>query len=1035
MSLDINTIIILITSMALVLEVLTVAAYVLQNGWTISKTRLRTYLGSDASKKFVPDAYNNTSASKVANATGKPQSESAQGLANLFPPLSGWKLGSPHGIRPPNYRFKLPRNPFARLAAWFFSWITTFVSKAGSSKHVIQNPETPVLDSANTKSTTSIHTRDNDSTNRRVKAQGATLTPSFSTSTFTLQGTKAQTPSNVSASVSFSKSKVTPLPIMIERTKPSVYNRERPSVSFHQLSQSSTPASNGVINQFKLLSSIGTQAEEASDSLSLGFSVTSQARVRVTRDPTLGVVTTSHKRIFTHTSGSTLPSQNSILAGPTVLDEKIPTVAEVKGFHQAISKDISNISSKTSAIIARSEPMHTAPKFDFGPTLLPLARPVVPLKRRLKAGANRVFRPTKRRRISRPEDDVIAPLFNRAATDTKATSPTDMLLVCNHTNNPTFNTTPPSSSTPPREPTPVTSTLNLITMPISGLKRERSELDISGVYKDISQDLTIADDIVLPKIISDTAYQEFELFILRPSLSPIQSHSSSLPRPTVPAKRRVLANFDQASQTKRKRIVGPAQTTPSPPQSHSTSPLTAPCPLLEQQGPTHTVSVSSTNGPSSSNPSPHISNEIKSEDLPSQASDLINRLAELTRGRTKTSAFIFDKSNTPSTNVQGLLRDASKSSSGKPGRPARVSCGPALPRNTVEEESSNVDMIVLEATADATMVSLEFDRSTSSWPAPSITSGTSEVLGMEVEAHSVGSEDVDMDPDLLMDGARSGLIQSQDWIANTEDQAVTTEFDPTTGYPTPMEETYVPDEPTEDADDSMDQEDQESVPAGVEPTMEFIGPTDPPQLIASLAQTFADMQVENADTNEARHQPGPEIGSMNEPRTTNQDVVSTQLPEPVTGLTQSMGGMQVSSAHGELEGQPETPNEPPTERVTDLARSLAGMQVGAPVDLEASQPTALDSMQPTTGPEYTEDPLEELIQGLITTHLPTIEVVPYEPEATNIGVNNTVAGSTGSDFISLCIDDDDDEGSNSEGEDGRTLMDAAAAAVAWISAL
>ncbi|CAE6361815.1 unnamed protein product, partial [Rhizoctonia solani] len=116
--------------MALVLEVLTVAAYVLQNGWTISKTRLGTYLGSDAPKKFVPGAYNNTSASKVANAAEKPQSESAQGLANLFSPLSEWKLRSPFGVRPPNYRFKLPRNPFPRLAAWFFSWITTFVSKA-----------------------------------------------------------------------------------------------------------------------------------------------------------------------------------------------------------------------------------------------------------------------------------------------------------------------------------------------------------------------------------------------------------------------------------------------------------------------------------------------------------------------------------------------------------------------------------------------------------------------------------------------------------------------------------------------------------------------------------------------------------------------------------------------------------------------------------------------------------------------------------------------------------------------------------------
>jgi hypothetical protein len=126
----------------------------------------------------------------------------------------------------------------------------------------------------------------------------------------------------------------------------------------------------------------------------------------------------------------------------------------------------------------------------------------------------------------------------------------------------------------------------------------------------------------------------------------------------------------------------------------------------------------------------------------------------------------------------------------------------------------------------------------------------------------------------------------------------------------------------------------------------------------------------------------------------------------------------------------------PTGQATDLVQSLAGMRVGSPVEPEASQPAALDSTATTTGPEeYAEDPFEELIQGLITTHLPAPEVIPYEPEATNIGVNSMVAGSTGTDFISLDLDDDEGE-SDSEGEeDEQALMDAAAAAAAWVSGL
>ncbi|CCO37095.1 hypothetical protein BN14_11246 [Rhizoctonia solani AG-1 IB] len=1004
MSLDINTLIILIVSVAFILEVLTVAVYILQNGWVFNKP-------SDVLRKFVPDAYNNTLASEDFNATKKPLSERVPDIVNLFRSMPEWKLRSPFKFKPGNSRLIFTSNPFSKMGAWFFSFMLTLVSKTGISEHTAQAPRPQVPEFTKTKSIPLTDTmRENDSATRRLKLKASPFLPSD----FTLQGAKAQTLPSVSKSVSFG----------------------------------STSTSNRISNQVRALANASAQVKGEGGLSSSGPPTELRASAQVTCGRTLSVATTSHNNNSRHKFTSTLVSKSLIKAARSILDKRLPTVAEAKEVHQAVPKYLRDVSVKTSTPVVRSKPVHSARRFDFGPTLVPLASPIVPLKRRLRAGANKVARPTKRRRISGPGDDMIVPLLNKTATDPKVKIPADTLLLFDCTNSSASITIPSPSLILPEDSTPATSTSNLNAPPSLGPKRKRAKLGITEAHEDTFEDQTTTNDKVLPEVVPETLYQQYKQ--VSPSPSHIQPHSLSPPESIVPAKRPVPATFGQASRTKRTCIVGPVQTTSIQLPPHDTFTPTTLRPHSSQQGPAPTFILPSTSNASPSGPSICTGQKATVQDLPTHAPHLRTCPAESTRGHSPTTTSLFDQTKAPLAGMQNLLTDASKSSSRKPGAPARASSwGSVTPGRG---EPRDVEMVVLDvvATPDDTMGMFKLGRSAGSKGLSSMNPTayrTNEDLEMEmemeaevVETPSIAAEDVDMDPDLLMDDEpHSGSVLGQGQLATMEDHPMAMEAVLGLENPAPLDDmdtAAISDEPTEDAEESMIQEDEGSAPAMVEdmaePNGSLVGLTTPPQSPAGLAQIFAEMQVGHSSTSGVPDQPGPEMDSVNEPRAADLEAAPTQSSAPVTELIQSMGGMQVSSPHGE-------PNESlaaPTGQATDLVQSLAGMRVGSPVEPEASQPAALDSTATTTGPEeYAEDPFEELIQGLITTHLPAPEVIPYEPEATNIGVSSMVAGSTGTDFISLDLEDDEGE-SDSEGEeDEQALMDAAAAAAAWVSGL
>ncbi|KDN38287.1 hypothetical protein RSAG8_09586, partial [Rhizoctonia solani AG-8 WAC10335] len=122
-----------------------------------------------------------------------------------------------------------------------------------------------------------------------------------------------------------------------------------------------------------------------------------------------------------------------------------------------------------------------------------------------------------------------------------------------------------------------------------------------------------------------------------------------------------------------------------------------------------------------------------------------------------------------------------------------------------------------------------------------------------------------------------------------------------------------------------------------------------------------------------------------------------------------------------------TPDDGPFSRFVAVKSSWMSALVSRTTALEKPKHDA-GSLKTRAAPTKT-----ELAAGTNTTHLPAPVIVPYEPEFTEIGVSDTVSGPTGSDFISLGLEDDEEE-AGSEGEgDEQTSMDAAAVAAAWIA--
>ncbi|CAE6448163.1 unnamed protein product, partial [Rhizoctonia solani] len=479
-----------------------------------------------------------------------------------------------------------------------------------------------------------------------------------------------------------------------------------------------------------------------------------------------------------------------------------------------------------------------------------------------------------------------------------------------------------------------------------------------------------------------------------------------------------------------------------------------------------------------SGPSPSLAN-ICSGDQPTRnnppirASDLISHLVELTRGTakpTRTLAPTSNESNPPVTVALSPMMGTKMSSSGKPGAPSRVSLrAPVMSRANVGEASTDVDMTALDAmaTPEVSMSSPTPDTSISSTGSALTSPMAVECMeGPETTAKvaddcRLANEDVEMDPDSLMDDAiRSGPIQRQDWIPTTSDQSATTKVRLIDEDIVPMETTSAGVAP-EESMDTADQGEQE--PTTEEPASVFAGPVGDQQQVSGLVETFADMQVRSGASDEPSGEPDPEAKRVGEDVTVTGAAIVRQEPvlEPVTRLAQILGAMQFTvvedktEAHPEVvsplrlaqilgamqftvvedktEAHPEVPNRSatvPAEPVADLAQTLAGMQV-SPL---AVDPPSLDLPRPLVDPEeYVENPFDELIQALVATHLPAPLIVPYEPESTEIGVTDVISGATGSDFISLGLADEEEE--ESEDEEEQALIDAAAAAAAWISGL
>ncbi|CAE6476109.1 unnamed protein product [Rhizoctonia solani] len=973
MSLDINWIILIIVFTALVLEVLTAVAYVFENCWTFDTPRTRAFHGDKAIRDFVPDAYTAVWTSEVIGVEKK-QSDAIKGRVDPLAPSFGQKHHPSPRTGPTNRKLTPDNGMLIRVAARISSWMTALASRTTATVKPVHDGNIKTQRPSRTKVEPTIRTFTTTDSSLTIQChlQGVMPGLTCSPSVFAFQGIEVQTLANMSASTS--------LPIgiapagatrlLVAPKVPKVSTVEGLNVPGYQSLTPTVRVSTGAINRARSLAVIE------------GW------RGNYTWAPSKPSKKPYHPTHLSEVGAKEVPQglkDSAIIFGPAR-----PAIAHPE----------------TEALPAR-EP-HPAPVFTPGTE--PVS--IIPAKRRLRARVLETVRPAKRRRLACTENQN-TPSSNSVHTESPAVAKTP--LKRSHPNTPNPASPPTPSSTPYLIAPSTASALDTPTTPTGSLtsRRRRS-----------------TDTPVSHKPVSDSARAKLGLHkphgSLAPVIVPAKPRSPSPPRSLVPARRSIPAKFGQpgVSQTKRRRIY-PADIVelPTPLPLKDAASLQPPASLLTQPG-----------------------NQPTRNDPPILASDLISHLIELTRGTAKPTRALTptsDESNSPATIALGPMIDTIMSSSGKPGAPSRVFLrAPVMSRANVGEPI-DVDMIVLDAmaTPDVSMSSSAPDTSFSSTgSAPTSPMAVEYMEGPETTAtlsddcKLVDEWDVEMDPDSLMgDGTHNGSIQRQDWIPTMSDQSTTTQVRPIIEDIVPMEKTSAGVATEETFMDTAEPGEQE--PTAEEPISAFVGPTEDPQQVSSLVETFSDMQVGSGASEEASGEPNPEAECAGEDVAVTETAVARQEPElePVTGIAQALGAMQVS-LEGEAEAHPEVPNRSatlPAEPVADLAQSLAGMQVGS----LAVDSTSLDLPHSPVDPEeYVEDPFDELIQALVTTHLPAPVIVPYESEPNEIGVTDAVSGATGSDFISLGLEDEEEEESEGE-EDEQALMDAAAAAAAWIGGL
>ncbi|KAH7333852.1 hypothetical protein B0J17DRAFT_116412 [Rhizoctonia solani] len=1033
MSLDINLIIILVVSAALVLDVLTIVVHVFQNCWTFEKPGARTYL-VNASREFAPGAYIDVWTTEVIGAVKK---NNSQRLVNPLPPPSAQRPYSPPGTRPSGRQLIPSDNLFYRSVAWMSPQMSTFASRAATSKleRDVGSPETSALSPTRFGPTTATNSATKtDLATLRVKILGANPEPRLSGSSISHK-LKTKIRDNTLASTSLSA--IITYNSGATRTTTLSATMKALEVSAVKKSQvptySSLPSTESVSTRVIARASPRVDAEDqvngGGDRVQiLRPSKGSKTPVRVARNPEHSMATASHGLNSTNTSTSASKLESSIPSGSVVGNKENSAKVGIETAYHGVD-DVVVPNNPPVSGIAHLEPearleQTTRPVPAFVPPTEPVR--IVPAKRRLWAGANKVVRPTKRRRLAYPEEKS-TPLTNPASAEVPSALDATTERSCVNIS------TPISALTPTSNPTPDTASTSA-SSPASDIPTTAIEPTIwqNEKYTDSIYRINEPNDTPTFRIVvSDTAHPESNMHTLKEShFTPFPSVPTP-PKSIIPAKRRSPVKFSKACQTKRRRSVQ-AETeelhTPLP--STNLANFQPPSPVTFQQQLIHPQDIPAINdSPLPSEPVPCSSNQLMSQYFLTRASDMITHLTELTQGRIKrTRTSTSDKATSLMTSALGPMIDTIMSSSGKPGAPPRVCLSaPVVSRASVGEGSNDVNMAVLDtmATPDITMASSTADNSTSSTDSAPVSPMDLELVGaLETRAkapedHGLDDgEDVEMDPDSLMDDdSRSGFIQN--CMPTASDQSATTQATSTLEDTVPIEEASTGIAPEEIMEDAVDQGGQgnQGVQEGESELVEElinapIGPAGGAQQSTSLVQAFADMQVGSV-AEDGVDRPNPEMEPMGEHLADTQaaTIPQTLEPEPVTGLAQASSDLQATSACGESEAHPGVPNGSttlPTEQVADLAQSLAGMQVGTSASAEAAESTTLGS-HPAAPDEYVEDPFDALIQGLVITHLPAPVIVPYEPEAIDIGVDNTVAGPTGSDFISLGFGNDEEE--------------------------
>ncbi|CAE7196066.1 unnamed protein product [Rhizoctonia solani] len=189
MSLDINWIIIAIIFTALVIEVLTVVAYVFENHWSFDKPRTRTSR-SDVFQGLVPDAYTGVWTAHAISAV----TQSSDTVIGAVDPVA----------LPPSQKPRpLPRpapddGPFAGFIARFSSWASTFAKRTTvmtKPKHSAGNLETSTPAPTGTRPATgTCITTDSGVITQCPKLKRSLKSSTYLSGVAALQGIKVQAP-------------------------------------------------------------------------------------------------------------------------------------------------------------------------------------------------------------------------------------------------------------------------------------------------------------------------------------------------------------------------------------------------------------------------------------------------------------------------------------------------------------------------------------------------------------------------------------------------------------------------------------------------------------------------------------------------------------------------------------------------------------------------------------------------------------------------------------------------------------------------